>query len=587
MREDPSTELLIQASDAYHAVVADPEGASSLVRELVARGSPCRGPPGAGGRLAGRGVVRAQPAGPRPRRSRSPTKRSARPGATTCSRNGARRSSPAARSATSWAGCRAAERDFAHAATFLGDGTDAELDSQLAALHQNSGRLDEAAAAYRRILARADTPPAVRTKAANNLGMIDVQCGRVESGLAWFDAAAASAVEVGPAVVAIVAEGRAWATVRAGRLADGLRQFDDAAELWAAANLPLGELHAELADALIDLRLIPEATREARRAVAMLDGRGVAPDGGGGPAAFGAARPARRRSGDRGRRRRRGGGASARAGSVELGGAGAGGRCRRPPGLPLRAARRPRDRPPGSRLVGAIGARRRSRRRLPHGRARRGRPRPPRSGPRVLEPSRPSWRPAHRCSCASRVGSRRRSRRPLTRSPQSCSATGGPGWPTSPRTAPRCPRPSCARWRPGTAPSSVASDWRPLPPAARRPTCWSGWSARGPPPWPSSTRRRWRASRSVSACCARSSRTSRSSAATGAPGSPSCWPARPPRRTASAGPRGGDRRPLAPPPDDARSPSCAGPSPAVCSSSTTCWTATSSPSSSARARPDS
>ena len=275
MAEDPSTELLIQASEAYRAVVADPEEASSLVRTVVGEARRT------GDHRALAAALRAEAWYERSRLAHDRALALADEAVRTARR---RQLQPQWREALVTRGAirhelgrlQAAERDFAQAATFLGDGVDAELDSQLAALHQNTGRLEEAAAVYRRILARADTPAAVRTKAANNLGMIDVQCGRVESGLAWFDAAAASAVEVGPAVVAIVAEGRAWATVRAGRLAEGLRQFEDAAELWARANLPLGELHAELADALIDLRLIPEATREARRAVAMLDGRGVA-----------------------------------------------------------------------------------------------------------------------------------------------------------------------------------------------------------------------------------------------------------------------------------------------------------------------
>jgi CHAT domain-containing protein/tetratricopeptide (TPR) repeat protein len=169
----------------------------------------------------------------------------------------------------------AAKRDFDQAARLLGPAMDAELASQQAALYQNLGRLSDAAQLYRRVLADGGTPPDVRAKVANNLGIIEAQCGRPETALAFLDVAAAAAAEVGPAVVAIVAEGRAWVTVHTGRLTEGLDLFDEAVRLWEAARLPLGELYAEYADALIDLRLIPEASERALRAVEMLERQGV------------------------------------------------------------------------------------------------------------------------------------------------------------------------------------------------------------------------------------------------------------------------------------------------------------------------
>jgi tetratricopeptide (TPR) repeat protein len=169
----------------------------------------------------------------------------------------------------------AARRDFEHAAGLVGPAMTAELTSQQAALYQNMGRLAEAAVLYRGVLADPHTPPEVRVKVANNLGIIEAQCGRTEAALAWLEQAAAAAEEVGPAVVAIVAEGRAWVTVQAGRLTEGLDLFEKAAGLWAAAGLPLGELYVEYADALVDLRLVPEAADRAERAVEMLERQGV------------------------------------------------------------------------------------------------------------------------------------------------------------------------------------------------------------------------------------------------------------------------------------------------------------------------
>ncbi|MGQ0774994.1 MAG: CHAT domain-containing protein [Pseudonocardiales bacterium] len=170
----------------------------------------------------------------------------------------------------------AARRDFGAAAELIGPEMVTELAAQQAALCQNTGRLAEAAVLHRRVLADLGTPPEVRWKAANNLGIIEAMCGRPESAWACFGEAAAAAEQVGPVAVAIVAESRAWATVQAGRLTEGLDLFEEATRLWKVAGLPLGELYAEYADALMDLRLIPEATEQARLAVEMFEGQGVA-----------------------------------------------------------------------------------------------------------------------------------------------------------------------------------------------------------------------------------------------------------------------------------------------------------------------
>lgn len=170
----------------------------------------------------------------------------------------------------------AAKRDFARAAPLIGPEMAGELALQQGALFQNTGRLSEAAVLYRSVLADPGTPNEVRAKVANNLGMIEAECGRPASSLECFAEAAVAAAQVGPAVVATVTENRAWATVQAGRLTEGLDLFEEASRLCAAAGLPLGELYAEYADALMDLRLIPEAAERARLAVQMLQGRGVA-----------------------------------------------------------------------------------------------------------------------------------------------------------------------------------------------------------------------------------------------------------------------------------------------------------------------
>jgi tetratricopeptide (TPR) repeat protein len=169
----------------------------------------------------------------------------------------------------------AAQRDFDRAAGLIADDMAAELAAQQGALHQNQGRLAEAARLYRRVLASPGVPADVRVKVANNLGVLEGERGRPQVALGWLDQAALAAPQVGPGYVAHVAESRATVTVRAGRLPEGLALLGAAARAWEAAGLPLGELQVESADALLELRLLPEAYAQATAAVESLDRAGV------------------------------------------------------------------------------------------------------------------------------------------------------------------------------------------------------------------------------------------------------------------------------------------------------------------------
>lgn len=159
-----------------------------------------------------------------------------------------------------------AQRDLDTAAPLAAPAEVVELTFQRAVLHQNLGRLGRAAEAYRDLLAGPGLTPRLRVTAGNNLAMIDAQHGRPGDAVRLLADAMAQAPEVGPAHVAMVLGTRAWVTVHAGRLADGLRLFDEAARAHEAAGLPLGEHFVEYADALIDLRLIPEARSAAQSA---------------------------------------------------------------------------------------------------------------------------------------------------------------------------------------------------------------------------------------------------------------------------------------------------------------------------------
>ena len=162
---------------------------------------------------------------------------------------------------------RSAQRDLHRARSLLRDEASPALDLQSAVLHQNAGRLAEAAVIYRRILRHDENPADIRAKASNNLGMIEAQFGHFGVAMALTGQAKALAREVGPALTAYFAEGEAWVMAHAGRLPESLRLFDDAERLFRDAALPLGELYAEYADAMLDLRLIPEASRAAELAL--------------------------------------------------------------------------------------------------------------------------------------------------------------------------------------------------------------------------------------------------------------------------------------------------------------------------------
>lgn len=169
----------------------------------------------------------------------------------------------------------AAQRDLDTARSVVAPARAVELAFQQAVLHQNIGRLTAAATTYRGLLARRDTPMRTKVIAANNLSMIEAQHGEYADALRRLDEAGRRAKDVGPALVAMVAETRAWVTVQSGRLAEGLRLFHDAARAHEAAGLPLGEHYVEYSDALMDLRLIPEAIVAARSAAEVFRINGV------------------------------------------------------------------------------------------------------------------------------------------------------------------------------------------------------------------------------------------------------------------------------------------------------------------------
>ncbi len=159
----------------------------------------------------------------------------------------------------------AARRDLRAAAALATGARTLELDFQRAVLLQNIGRLADAAVIYQRLLSDPAAGPPRKVKSASNLALIESEQGRYGQALRRLGQALIDAAEVGPAVAAETAECRAWVTVQSGRFAEGMGLFEEAAQALRAANLPLGDHYHEYADALMELRLLPEAAIAARR----------------------------------------------------------------------------------------------------------------------------------------------------------------------------------------------------------------------------------------------------------------------------------------------------------------------------------
>jgi tetratricopeptide (TPR) repeat protein len=169
----------------------------------------------------------------------------------------------------------AARRDLDLAEAMAGEHGTAALALQHAVLLHNLGRLTEAATYYRRALADSTAAPETRATVANNLALVEMVHGRVPEAFAALDEAQRAAAGAGPALVALVTQTSGWVSVQAGRISEGLARFDSAARLYAAAGLPLAEHYLEYVDALVDLRLLPEALATSRAAVEELDGSDV------------------------------------------------------------------------------------------------------------------------------------------------------------------------------------------------------------------------------------------------------------------------------------------------------------------------
>ncbi|MBO3101709.1 CHAT domain-containing protein [Cellulomonas fengjieae] len=165
---------------------------------------------------------------------------------------------------------RAPEVQPAERARFLG-----RVGLSLAIVEQHAGRLEESEQRYRSLLAAGGLEPRSAAIATNNLALVLAERGEYEEAIRTADAAVALATSQVPTLEAPLVQTRAWIAVRAGRLQEGMADFERSARAYLDAGIPLGEYYTEYADAMTDLRLLPEAAAAAARAVDELAAAGL------------------------------------------------------------------------------------------------------------------------------------------------------------------------------------------------------------------------------------------------------------------------------------------------------------------------
>ena len=168
-----------------------------------------------------------------------------------------------------------ARRDLGRAELLVLDERRPEINLQRALLEHNGGRVMAAAALYHQVLADPLCPADVWIKAANNLSVAYTELGKPRDALRVLERAAVLAREQSPLLVAIITNSQAWSSFHAGDVVESLRLFDRAAQLYAAAGVPLGEHYLDYADVLVDLRLLQEALTVARSAAAEFESHGA------------------------------------------------------------------------------------------------------------------------------------------------------------------------------------------------------------------------------------------------------------------------------------------------------------------------
>ena len=169
----------------------------------------------------------------------------------------------------------AAMRDLQRAEPLVVPEQRPDLVMQQALLHHSAGRLGTAVALYHRVLDDPICPRIIWVKAANNISNALTQLGNPRAALEYLDRAVVLAADLGPLILGVLTNSLAWSSFYAGLVAASVRRFEEAGPLYAAAGISLGEHYMDYSDALVDLRLIEEASAVARSAAAEFDKHGA------------------------------------------------------------------------------------------------------------------------------------------------------------------------------------------------------------------------------------------------------------------------------------------------------------------------
>ncbi len=169
----------------------------------------------------------------------------------------------------------AAHRDLARAAVLLPLSRRVGVVFQQAVMDHNAGRLQPARERYELLLADEGLPSDVRAKTANNLADVTTALGHPAAAVPLVDLAEELSEAAGPVYAAYISQTRAKVYVQAGLYAQGLSAFGAARVRYEEAGMPLGEAVGEYADALADLRLLPEALAAAREGAGLLTETGA------------------------------------------------------------------------------------------------------------------------------------------------------------------------------------------------------------------------------------------------------------------------------------------------------------------------
>jgi Tfp pilus assembly protein PilF len=172
---------------------------------------------------------------------------------------------------------RAATRDLAAARRAFAPDEPVELTFAEGLVAQKAGRVAAAVAAYRSAVASAGPSEAdVRFKAANNLGEVLAEAGRLDEADAALAVAASTAGSLSRVFAAIAAVNRGGVAVQRGHLASAERHYARAEALAAQAGMPLVEFRLEQVRALRAAGLWPEAVARLDGLVSRFDAPGAA-----------------------------------------------------------------------------------------------------------------------------------------------------------------------------------------------------------------------------------------------------------------------------------------------------------------------